>query len=306
MNIRVDIEPSALVACGVPLRIAESDAPHLSLAATLFGINTVQRLAHWFGQIVYESSYGRSFAEGPSRYASSRGIYRGRGWPQLTGEWAGPRNNRRPDAPGNYEEYRRYLARRDRPEYALVPYAEVVRRPELVEQLPYRAHAAGWYWWKENTNRYADAGFSRDHVERIIRNIWRPAASAFATDRRWEIAQTAYRVLSNGGVRLTPCEGASCLRPGLQFIPDMRPRPVATFPMGFYDWLPGGGMPGLGGQQPDLTAFLAGLTGLFAGGAASADPSAEEPSGSVSSIPVPLLLAAGAAGAAGLLYLTRS
>lgn len=181
----VTITPDFLRGVGVNATVAESDAPWLSYAATIFGIDTPERVAHWFGQILHESGRGRHFAELRSRFASSGLRYKGRGWPQLTNDF-------------NYRAYQTYLARTIRPDRERVPFADVMARPQLIEQLPHRTHCAGWYWMSERTNRFADLGVTREQVLNITARVWRPHRDAYHTATRWRDAQLAYTLIQDG------------------------------------------------------------------------------------------------------------
>lgn len=249
-TVRVSLDPSALATIQggtgrmlkrITSEAARRDAAMLSHTATVFHINTPERLAHWFGQIVYESAGGGMFTEGHSAAygSSSRGsTYRGQGWAQVSG--SARRSGGPLVLPGNFASYERYLADRTRFDVSLAPPAPVVRTPGLLATHPYNCHSAGWYMgvggfhgvaerrdsrvarrfpdsrvmpW-DAAMRVADAeGVTQEACLWMTFAGWRPAYRlAFSTSStRFQIAQSALRAFEDGGATFTPCSGTSCL-----------------------------------------------------------------------------------------------
>ncbi|MEM6326541.1 MAG: hypothetical protein AAF791_05430 [Bacteroidota bacterium] len=191
--IVVEITPPFLVGQGVPLHVAESDAALFGVFCTHYEINTPNRVAHLMGQVMKEAGRGRFFSEIPSRFASSRLFYKGRGWPQLTGE-------------ANHRLLNGWLQDDAAFIESIVgqPVPNFLRAPEQLELAPWRVISACAYWHHDyaNANQYADRGVTRTQVSNITTRVWRPAAAARAVDERYGYARTAKRLIDQGrGIR---------------------------------------------------------------------------------------------------------
>jgi predicted chitinase len=193
----VTVTPEALANMGVTGQRPQTYAAAITRWLNFFEINTPNRVAHFFGQILHESGAMQHMRELPSSYVSSRSRWGGRGLTQLTGD---VRHNR----PGNYAQYNAYLARRDRADRDEVPQVDVVARPNLVETLPYSVHSAMWYWDKEDANQYGDRPVTRENVRTIIARILRPAATAYHLDARFRYAQSAVDQIDLGTITFLP------------------------------------------------------------------------------------------------------
>ncbi len=275
-TIRVILDPAALATIQggsgrglkrITPEVARRDHAFLSQTATVFHINTPERLAHWFGQIVYESAGGGLFTEvagGGTGSSRSDSVYRGQGYAQVSGSSRVP--NGPLVLPGNFAAYERYLASRDRFDYDFAPPARVVRTPELLATHPYNCHSAGWYMgvggfmgvrerrddrvrvrfpdvrtmpWDAAFQVADDEGVTQESCLWMTFAGWRPAYRyAFSTSStRFQIAQSALRAFQNGGARFVPCSGRACLETG-----EPAPRPSSGFRfrrMGTSSALPG-------------------------------------------------------------------
>lgn len=238
MNTLVQINPAALLAVHSPsrgfritLEVAERDASLLGAAATIFSIDNPLRLAHWLGQIAYESAGGALLVEGRSRFVSSGLRYKGRGWTQLTNDF-------------NYEAYRDYLSLANRPDQHIAPFEDVLRYPQRVAELPWAVHSAGWYFGAGAGSPFAtrngqprgafnlaDSGMSLEISDAITRYVLRPNRDARISSRqaRFELSASALRVIEQGGVTFTPCSGAGCLDPIAARREEVRRRADLTF-----------------------------------------------------------------------------
>ena len=125
-----------------------------------YEINTTLRMAHFLAQVLHESSAFRYTTEiwgntpaqlkydtridlGNTPEADGDGYkYRGRGWIQLTGK-------------ANYK-----LASTEFGQ-------DFINKPELLQQYPYAALAAGWFWKRKGLNAYAD----KDDIMTITKKV---------------------------------------------------------------------------------------------------------------------------------------
>lgn len=129
---------------------------HLNDTMKQFAIDTPLRQAHFLAQLGHESGslrYVREIASGEA-YESRKDLgntslgdgvkYKGRGLIQLTGK-------------ANYKAFDEYT----HGVYNLLEYPERVEQPDLATMV------AGWFWDKNNLNRYAD----QDDVKKVTKII---------------------------------------------------------------------------------------------------------------------------------------
>ena len=107
------------------------------------GISDINEIAGILALSEMESGCLRYTEELPSRFASSKWRYKGRGVVQLTGTSSGP---------GNYAEYAKFMNRPD-----------IVTNPEIVSSDDYLCvNTAFFYWKKSNQGQYAREGRWKD------------------------------------------------------------------------------------------------------------------------------------------------
>lgn len=292
--IQVSVTPSLLVGLGVPLSVAESDAPWMSYCCTIFEINTPNRLAHFLGQCVKECNYGKNFVEigaGTGRRTSNRTGY---GWAQLTSH-------------RNQDAYTSYLQSESRPDVDYVPRENVRDNPYALAELPWRVHSAAWYWKNDykNANQYADRGVTRDQVRNVVAHVWRPLDCYYKDGRlvgscatvapRFDIAKRAKRLIDagragfrQGGVIPSPTSGGYS-----------KPAENQRFTQGWGDDPFGGDAPQWGADVANRILDLFGRRGRPYGGGYA--PEASQAGGSQAGVSP--LLVAGAAVAVGALLL---
>jgi putative chitinase len=128
----------------------------INLTFRKFHINTKLQQRHFLAQICWESGCFRYKEEiwGNTNiqktYQGRMGNihkgdgykYRGRGFIQLTGR-------------NNYTLAAKYFNE------------DFISNPELVSDYPYNCYVAGWYWDKNNLNKYADANNIKTITKRI-------------------------------------------------------------------------------------------------------------------------------------------
>ncbi|MBA3713942.1 MAG: hypothetical protein H0W76_16040 [Pyrinomonadaceae bacterium] len=103
-----------------------------------FEINTPLKQAMFLATIAEESVEMRVGTEQPSKYASSRATYKGRGLIQLTHET-------------NYREASEYLGKGDL----------IVKQPALAATKEYMFDTAGWFWSVKQSGQYQESPNSR-------------------------------------------------------------------------------------------------------------------------------------------------
>ncbi len=121
-----------------------------------YQINTKIRQNHFLAQVLHESGnffYKEEIASGdaydtrvdlgntPEKDGDGR-LYKGRGWIQCTGKT-------------NYTQASREFG------------VDFVKNPDLIEEYPYCALVAGWYWDRKNLNLFAD----KDDIKSITKRI---------------------------------------------------------------------------------------------------------------------------------------
>ena len=202
---------NAATGCGVDR--ANKFATALNETCQLFHINTPARLAAFLAQIGHESGGLRYVAEGwgpteaQSRYDGRKDLgntepgdgfrFKGRGLIQTTGRY-------------NYGAVTKGLRamRSDTPDF--------VAQPEMLEQLPWAALSAGWYWDNKKLNALADAG----QFEAITRKINGGLNGQADRLKRYAKAQQA---LAAAPPSLPPVEDRSTYSVNVQLENDMSP-----------------------------------------------------------------------------------
>lgn len=129
--------------------------------ATIYDINTIERMAAFLAQIGHESGqllYVKELASGEA-YEGRKSLgntekgdgkkYKGRGLIQVTGR-------------ANYMAFDKWVTN--------VPMGtDFVEQPELLTEPQYAVLSAFWYWDKHNLNKYAD--LSEDNFKKITKII---------------------------------------------------------------------------------------------------------------------------------------
>lgn len=123
---------------------------------TKYQINTKLRQNHFLAQVLHESmcfKYNEEIASGdaydtrvdlgntPEKDGDGR-LFKGRGWIQCTGKT-------------NYLQASREFK------------VDFIKNPDLMEEYPYCALVAGWYWDRKNLNMFAD----KDDIKSITKRI---------------------------------------------------------------------------------------------------------------------------------------
>ncbi len=106
------------------------------------GINTPARKQEFFAQLAHESAGFTAKEELPSKYASSRSPYKGRGLIQLTGK-------------SNYKHYGDKIG------------VDLVKNPELAADPENALKIAATFWEENKLNKLADAGNTRAISKKI-------------------------------------------------------------------------------------------------------------------------------------------
>ena len=108
-----------------------------------FEINTPLKQAMFLATVAEESGEFKFMEELPSKYASSKSKYKGRGLIQLTDT---NENN-----PTNYRAFSEYIGKGDL----------FVKQPKLVATNEYASLSAGWYWSVKKSGQYKETPNSR-------------------------------------------------------------------------------------------------------------------------------------------------
>ena len=148
------VTAAQLIACGVSPKLANFYLDSVNQTLEKYSINTPLRICHFLAQVLHESGkfvYNKELASGQA-YEGRKDLgdihtgdgvkYKGRGFIQITGL-------------SNYKAITESFN------------VDFVNNPVLLEQSPYCALSAGWFWNNHNLNALADI----DHLIDITHKI---------------------------------------------------------------------------------------------------------------------------------------
>ncbi len=142
-------------ACTIEDKSFEAFSNQLNAMMSKYSINTCIRKIHFLAQAIHESASLSTTEELPSKYASSKSIYKGRGIIQLTG--SRDKGSEYYNLPGSYEAYANYIKK---PEIKITPSI-------VASDIFYCVDSAGWEW---SVEKKAPKHHFRSDIEKGILN----------------------------------------------------------------------------------------------------------------------------------------